>query len=177
MKQNVKEMDISDNGIELIVHFEGIFLTAYMDPVHVPTIGIGRIKGVTKEDVAKKTTITRAEAYAFLREDLEDEAKRFLKAWIEAPLLQCQYDALVSFCYNRGAGRFREKLVDLVNHGDMATAADVLLLYDYAKKDGKRVTLEGLARRRAAERLLFLGKDWRPLEDVKRWREIAKKLG
>ena len=176
-RHNVKEMDISDDGIDLIVHFEGIFLKAYMDPVGVPTIGIGRIKGVTKADVINKRTITKQEAYDFLREDLEDEAKRYLKAWIHVPLLQCQYDALVSFCYNRGAGRFREKIVDQVNAEKWKEAADTLLEYDYSRKNGKKVILEGLARRRAAERLLFQGRDWTPLKEVRKWREIAKKLG
>ncbi len=176
-RHSVKGMEISDNGIDLIVHFEGIFLKAYIDPVGVPTIGIGRIKGVTKEDVFHKRTITKEQAYEYLREDLEDEAKRFIRAWIHVPLLQCQYDALVSFCYNRGAGRFREKMVDLVNAEKWKEAADTLLLYDFAKRDGKRVVLEGLARRRAAERLLFQGREWHPLKDVKHWRETAKKLG
>ena len=36
-------MEISENCLELIKHYECLYLKAYLDPVKIPTIGFGTI--------------------------------------------------------------------------------------------------------------------------------------
>ena len=45
-----KQMKISNNGLELIKHFEGCVLTAYKCPAGVWTIGYGHTKDVQPGD-------------------------------------------------------------------------------------------------------------------------------
>lgn len=171
---------ISQDGIDLIVHFEGIYLKAYLDSVNCPTIGIGRIKGVTHEDVKRGRTCTKEEAYAWFREDLEEEAAQYIRAWTKVPLSQCQWDSLCSFVFNRGCGRFRsgdksiglEGVLPFLNRGDYQGAADQLLKFNWAGKDHRY--LLGLDRRRYAEREMFIGGDWRKFDSVAQFKVWKK---
>lgn len=131
----------SQKGIDLIKSFEGCRLTAYKCPAGVWTIGYGHTAGVFAGQ-----TITNAQAELFLKSDLE----KFEKAVINTNLNlnQNQFDALVSFAYNCGAGN----LVKLVKGRTVDQIADKLLLYN--KANGK--VLAGLTRRRTAERNLYL---------------------
>lgn len=137
-------MKTSQNGINLIKKFEGCRLTAYK-PVPTEqfyTIGYGHYGA----DVAPNMTITQAAADALLVKDLERFEYQVNDTGLS--LNQNQFDALVSFTYNCG-GR---NLLQLVKNRTLAQIADALLLYN--KAGGK--VLEGLNRRRKAERELFL---------------------
>jgi lysozyme len=73
-------------------------------------------------------------------------------------LRQCEFDACVSLAYNIGEAAFgRSTLCSLLNLGRKREAADQFPLWN---KAGGRV-LQGLVRRRAAERSLFVGEAWR----------------
>ena len=66
---------------------------------------------------------------------------------------QNQFDALVSLCFNIGAGNFRSStLLRVLNAGNLMAAADQFLVWD---KVAGQVS-DGLVRRRAAERALFV---------------------
>jgi lysozyme len=153
-----KEQAINEAGIALIKHFEGCSLHAYLDSVKVETIGWGRIVYDNGRKVKLGDTCTQAEADQWLLEDIEKDGAHYVKAWVTAPLTSDQFSALVSFTYNRGAGRLKEKLVGLLNSGQAAQAAEALLSYDYAGTPPR--VLPGLTRRRKAERELFLSGDW-----------------
>ena len=144
-------MAINVASLNLIKSFEGCKLTAYLCPANVPTIGWGHTKTVTKADVGKKT-ITQSEADALLLSDLvtyENAVKRLVKV----PLSENQYGALVSFTYNLGQGNLANStLLKKLNAKDYKGAADEFS--KWTKVGGK--TLNGLVRRRAAERALFL---------------------
>jgi GH24 family phage-related lysozyme (muramidase) len=134
----------SQNGIDLIKRFEGCRLTAYK-PVAAEkyyTIGYGHYG----PDVVKGMKITQAQADAFLNADL----KKYENAVNSTKLVlnQNQFDALVSFTYNCGAGNLKK----LVTNRSMSQIADALLCYN--KGSGK--VLAGLTWRRQAERSLFL---------------------
>ena len=134
-------MKTSNNGIELIKKFEGCRLTSYQCPSGVWTIGYGHTAGV-----CKGMTITQQKAEEYLKSDLSKYEK-----YVEATgltLNQNQFDALVSFTYNCGNGNLKK----LIANRTLSQIADALLLYN--KASGK--VLEGLKRRRAAERDLFL---------------------
>lgn len=140
-------MRISDAGLALIKQAEGGELTAYQDAAGVWTIGYGHTRGVKAGD-----RITQAQAEALLREDIR-VAETVVSTNVKTALTQHQADALCSFVFNLGAGHFvRSALLKKLNAGDINGAADEFSRWIYA--DGKR--LNGLVRRRAAERALFL---------------------
>lgn len=142
----------SEQGIALIQHFEGLRLKAYLCPGNVWTIGYGHTQGVRQGD-----RITPAEANRLLRMDL-DEYEEDVNYMVNAPLNQQQFDALVSFTFNLGGGNLkRSTLLIKLNALDYDGAADEFPRW---KKSGGRI-LPGLITRRAAERALFLGQDWR----------------
>lgn len=134
-------MKTSRKGIELIKKFEGCRLTAYKCPGGVWTIGYGHTKGVTMG-----MTITQEEADNLLAQDLK-EFETYVKK-LKLKLNQHQFDALVSFTYNCGPG----SLKTLVLNRNLEEIADALLLYN--RSGG--VVLNGLVKRREAERELFL---------------------
>lgn len=133
---------------EIVKEFEGLKLEAYKCPAGVWTIGYGHTRGVIPGDA-----ITEAEAEVFLAEDLED-SEDAVNAYVDVKLNQNQFDALVSFVYNLGAGDFRSStLLRKLNSGDYLGSANEFKRWN--KSGG--VVLNGLVRRRAAEANLFIG--------------------
>lgn len=92
-------MHIGDKGLDLIASYEGYRLEAYKNPGESNyTIGYGHCG----PDVYEGQKITRIEALSFFRKDLESTEKyvdKYVKSFVPN---QNQYDALVSYCYNRG---------------------------------------------------------------------------
>lgn len=143
-------MQTSQTGIELIKKFEGCRLKAYraLPSEKLYTIGYGHY-GVTDPN----TTITQKEADELLKKDLlkfETKVNRVNERY-SYNFNQNEFDALVSFAYNIGS------IQQLTSNGTRAKSviADKMLLY--VKAGGVR--LDGLARRRRAERELFLTPD------------------
>lgn len=137
-------MRTSSKGVSLIKQFEGCRLKAYKCPAGVWTIGYGHTDGVNKGD-----TITQQTADDYLRDDLAKYENAVLKYDSIYHFNQNQFDALVSFTYNCGAGNLK----NLTQSGKrtIAQIGEKLLLYN--KAGG--VVLLGLHRRRAAEKELF----------------------
>lgn len=139
-------MLISNNGINLIKKFEGLELKAYKDSVGILTIGYGHTHGVKAGDV-----ITGQQADTFLREDAQ-VAELAVNTNVKVKLTQGQFDALVSFIFNLGAGNFvKSTLLKKLNAGDYAGAADEF--GKWVNAGGK--PLPGLVKRRAAEKEMF----------------------
>lgn len=140
-----------DSGKKLIKEFEGFRATAYLCPAGVWTVGYGTTR-IGGKPVKDGTKITTEEAETFLEQDLkrfEDGVNRL----VQVEITQNQFDALVSFVYNLGIGSLQKStLLKKLNAGLFAEAAEQFLKWD--KSDGK--SLPGLARRRKAERDLFL---------------------
>ena len=145
-------MQTSENGIALIKQFEGCKLTAYQDSVGVWTIGYGWTQPVDGKPIRAGMTIKQETAERLLKTGLvsyESDVSRLVKVG----LTQGQFDALVSFTYNLGARSLSiSTLLRKLNVGDYAGAADEFLRWN--KAGGK--VLNGLTRRREAERALFL---------------------
>lgn len=145
-------MQTSDKGIALIKQFEGCKLTAYQDSVGVWTIGYGWTQPVDGKPIRDGMTIKQETAERLLKTGLvsyESDVSRLVKVG----LTQGQFDALVSFTYNLGARSLSTStLLRKLNTGDYAGAADEFLRWN--KAGGK--VLNGLTRRREAERALFL---------------------
>ena len=136
-------MKTSQKGIDLIKKFEGCKLTAYKCPAGIWTIGYGHTG-----DVKQGQTITRDYAETLLRSDLVKFELKVSKYDPQYNWNQNEFDALVSFAYNIGN---IDQLTDRGNRSREKIAEKILL---YNKAAGQ--VLNGLIRRRNAERELFL---------------------
>lgn len=144
-------MKTSQSGLDFIADHEGLELTAYPDPGSGGepwTIGVGHTGGVKPGD-----TCTKHEALQWLAEDVETAEKAVLRM-VDVPLSQNQFDALVSFVFNCGAGNFEKStLRRLLNDLDYDGAKGQFPRWD--KAAGK--VMAGLTKRRHAEAALFDG--------------------
>lgn len=141
-------MNISENGLKIIKNFEGCRLKAYKCPAGVWTIGYGH----TGCDVKESLVITQEQAEHYLQNDVIIHSKNVTRL-VKVPITQNQFDALVSFEYNVGYGNFASStMLKLINQNKFPEAAQQFDRWVYANK--KR--LEGLAKRRQAEKELFL---------------------
>ena len=141
-------MQISAAGLALIKQYEGYRGSVYKDVAGFPTIGYGH-KLTAGESYPKG--ITEAQATAILLNDVAG-AEQAVNTLVKVPLTQGQFDALVSFTYNLGAGTLqRSTLLALLNAGRYAAVPGEMVLFD--KAGGKVV--EGLRERREAEGRLW----------------------
>lgn len=142
-------MKTGDRGLALIKSFEGLRLEAYRDAAGILTIGYGS----TGPHVTPGLRITEDRAEELLRADVE-RFERAVEAMVRLPLKQHEFDALVSFCYNVGAGAFSNStLLREMNLGNRLKVGQEFVKWIYA---GGR-PLRGLLRRRLTEALLFIG--------------------
>ncbi len=139
-------MKTSDKGIELIERYEGLRLTAYkcVSTEKYYTIGYGHYGA----DVTAGMQITQAQAEAYLKQDLATAEAAVTKYCTGFTPNQNQYDALVSFTYNCGAGNLNK----LVTGRTVTTIAEKIT--EYTHSGGK--VLAGLVKRRAEEKALFI---------------------
>jgi len=163
-------MRISAEGIQLIKDFEGLRLEAYIDVAGVATIGYGHTASVRRSDAVHKPRkrITEQEAEDLLRMDLE-WAEACVRKHVRKPLKQNHYDALVSFTYNLGCTALRKSSVlKHVHRGDDFKASESFMLWvkAWSPKQQRLVTLNGLVRRRKAERILFERFPLPPVSDL-----------
>lgn len=139
-------------GLDLIKQFEGLRLKAYDDGVGVWTIGYGTIRYPNGVRVKSGDTCTKEQAEQYLKTDL-DSFENVINTKVKVTLTQNQFDALACFVYNVGATNFSNStLLRKLNAKDYSGAADQLLRWN--KAGGK--VMNGLTRRREAERKLFL---------------------
>ena len=132
-------MNISQEGISLIKKFEGCELEAYQCAAGVWTIGYGSTKDVKEGD-----TLTQKEADNLLLHEMQ-EYEGYIKELIKVPLKQNQFDALVSWTFNLGAGNLNSStMLKKLNNQEYDEVAPQMKRWN--KANGK--VLEGLIRRR-----------------------------
>jgi lysozyme len=118
-------LEPSQTLIERLTASEGCKLTAYWD-VNGFSIGYGH----HGPDVVEGTTWTEAQAQAALASDLA-LVGREVKALVNVPLTQGQFDALTDWTYELGSGRLQHStLLKLLNAGDYRGAGQQLLAWD-----------------------------------------------
>lgn len=146
---NIKMGMLEFRSWDLLKSHEGLRLKAYMPtPNDVWTIGYGHTKTAKPGMV-----ITAARALELLDGDIA-WAEHAVRRLVTVPLKQHQFDALVSFAYNVGAGAFgRSTLLRMLNAHDYDGAAGQFPRWN---KQAGRV-LAGLTKRRAEEQALFKG--------------------
>ena len=149
---------VSAAGENLVKTFEGLedgdleppVLQPYLCPAGEPTIGYGHLIRPGEADDFKHG-IDQAIAEDLLRMDLE-AAERAVLRLIDVPLEDGQFDALVDFTFNLGAGALQAStLRRVINRGDHGAAPAQFRRWVYAK--GRR--LAGLVRRRDAEATIY----------------------
>lgn len=143
----VNNLTYSGTGLVLTEQFEGLRLSAYQDQVGVWTIGYGH----TGNDVTPDLTITQAQAEQLLQQDVAS-ACSCVNNNVAVQLSQDEFNALVDFVFNLGAGAFEgSTLLRDLNAGNFSGAATQFDAWDHA---GGAV-VAGLLRRRQAETALF----------------------
>lgn len=140
-------MRIGAQGLALIKHFEGFSAVPYEDVAGLRTIGYGHLLRAGEE----WREVSRAEAEALLQQDVW-AAERGVARFIEVPLAQYQFDALVSFTFNLGVGALqRSALRRCVNRQAHEEVPGQLMRWVWA--GGRKWA--GLQRRREAEARLY----------------------
>jgi lysozyme len=155
----VKVKGISNNCVKLIMHFECMgdmknYLKAYKDSANIWTIGAGTTIYPDGYRVKEGDVISPDEANDYLTHDLR-HAIDTVDALTTDALEQHQFDALVSFVYNLGAGNYRvSTLRKLVNESPKNYKAIIpeFLKWDYSNHK----ELSGLTRRRKAEAYMYV---------------------
>ncbi|MBQ5888817.1 MAG: lysozyme [Bacteroidaceae bacterium] len=147
-------MKISEYTEEVLKEHEGLRLKAYRCPSGVLTIGYGHTKNVKPGDVIDKET-----AHRFFVEDVEDVERLLDAERYSSALSQGQYDALVSFIFNLGWGKFRSSTLRkklLCNVDDLSIPNEFRRwIYGTDPKTGKKVKLPGLVKRREWEAQMY----------------------
>ena len=177
-------MKISEKAIELLHGLEGCRLTAYDDrypnkllTIHdsisgTLTIGFGH----TGADVVIGQTITKERANELFKVDIA-RFERQVTALLKVDTSQNQFDALVLFAYNLGAGALgnakkNSTLLNLHNAGDFENAGKEFKKWCNQRQGGVLVPLAGLVRRRFSEALLYSTGVVNP--SPAGWRDYAK---
>lgn len=139
-------MKISENGLKLIIDFEGFCpkATKAVKTEKYYTIGYGHYG----KDVDENQSITKEQALSLLKKDIKRFETKVMKYNDCYNFTQNEFDALVSFSYNVG------NIDQLTAKGTRTKKeiADAMLLY--IKSSGN--VLNGLRKRRNKERELFL---------------------
>lgn len=111
-------MKLSPEGSEILIMREGLRLKAYKDTKGIWTVGVGH----TGPEVVEGLVITKEKAHELFQKDVtwaEDAVNA-----VKVPLSQNQFDALVSFVFNVGAGAFkRSTMLKMLKAGDYVGAA------------------------------------------------------
>jgi lysozyme len=149
---------LSRAGAEFIAGFEGLVLHLYNDPARHCTVGIGHLVHLghcdgRPSEAPFRDGVTRERAYDLFRADVAT-FERAIQRHIRVPLNQPQFDALLSWAFNCGAGVLRTStLARRLNAGDYDSVPGELLRWNRAGRPPR--PLAGLTRRRRAEGELF----------------------
>lgn len=149
-------MKVSERGIKLIKHHEGIRNRPYRCAAGLYTVGVGHLIGDGKSlPESWNRTFSKEEIDGLLKSDLRRFELGIHKMLPNVPLRQCEFDSLVSFAFNLGLGTFqRSTLRQALLRGDKKAAMESLV--KYCRAGGK--ILRGLQIRRMDEKALFEGK-------------------
>lgn len=148
----------------LAMKWEALRLRPYLDVGGIPTIGYGttRYPNGVKVTMADKQ-IVFADAVAFFHFSMQRVNTSMMKL-ITYKLTVFEQAACADLVYNIGVGvhdgikgDFADStLLHRLNAGDISGAANQFAVWNKATVDGKKVAVQGLSNRRAADRDMFL---------------------
>lgn len=143
---------MNKEGIEILKHFEGCELTAYICPAKKITIGYGNTYYQDKSPVKIGDTITQEQADILL-EMILVEFETGLDKLITVSINENQRSALISFAYNLGVNALKNSTLLKKVNGNPNDPTIVAEFLKWNKGGGK--VLAGLTRRRQAEAALY----------------------
>ena len=144
-------MRTGDTGLNLIKGYEGLRMSAHYTPGEEWTVGYGHTS-----TARHGMSVTESDAERLLRDDVAP-IEKLIADTVRAPLSQNEHDALVSLIFNIGEDNWRRSTaLRKLNEGDKLAAASAFEMWSKAHVNGELVSLDGLIRRRAAEKSLFL---------------------
>ncbi|RYY99626.1 MAG: lysozyme [Chitinophagaceae bacterium] len=143
--------------VDFIKAHEGLRLSAYQDSAGIWTIGYGTIRYADQSPVRPGDLIDPTKAEALLAMEVEEKSATVRNMIQNPSLTQNQFDALVSFAYNVGAGALRSStLLKRVNANPSdPSIREAFLMWNKAHVDGKLVEIDGLTKRRDEEADLY----------------------
>ena len=151
---------LSAKGIEMIKGFEGFRAAMYNDPVGHCTIGYGTLlhQGNCNGHASEQpflNGISKEQASALLLEEANG-FQRIINDTVKVELNQNQYDSLISFIYNIGAGSFKQStLLKELNKKNYTAVPGEMRKWTKGRVDGQLVDLPGLVKRRNVEADVF----------------------
>ena len=138
---------------DLVEHFEGVKLNAYLDSASIATIGIGTTVYPSGLPVKMGDKCTVDQAYEYLKHHVAKNVK------IEGEFRQHEYDAILSLVYNIGQWAFNKstlkKIID-AKRTDENSIYNAFLMWNKASVKGVKIEIDGLTRRRKSEAFLFI---------------------
>lgn len=144
-------MKTGDTGLNLIKGYEGLRMSAHYTPNEEWTVGYGHTASARHG-----LSVTEGDAERLLRQDVQP-IEKLIADTVRAPLNQNEHDAIVSLVFNIGEENWkRSTVLRKLNEGDKLGAARAFEMWSKARVNGELVSLDGLVRRRAAEKSLFL---------------------
>lgn len=151
----INTLSISKKGLEFIQGWEKLGLQPYDDSEGYCTIGWGHLiarkscASLTNDAIYKpyKDGISRLSADALMAEDIR-KVEDIVKARVQVPMFQHEYDALVSLIFNLGGFTKCPKLLSKLNTKDYSGCCD-----EFA--DITNGGTSGLVKRRKAEMNIF----------------------
>lgn len=147
------KLTASSKCYDIIKHYEGCELEAYLCPAGIPTIGYGSTFYADGKPVKLGDKITQQQADELLPA-LVNKFAISVNNGLKVDIKQYQFDALVSLTYNIGIGNFRKStLLGLINK----KAADFQIASEFAKwNKSNGEVLKGLVKRRKSEATLYI---------------------
>ena len=140
-------MKTSEHGKQLLAEWEGVKTQVYQDSAELATIGVGHL--LTKQERASGKIVidgqqveyahglSKAQVMALMTQDLA-RFEQTVNSAVTVELSQNQFDALVCFCFNIGAGAFKDStLLKELNKGNYDAVPGQL--GKWVKADGKSV--------------------------------------
>jgi len=161
--QSSGSYQISNNGIQFIVSYEGITNMVYQDVAGLKQIGIGHLLTPTEiagnfvtvgqTNIPLTTALSDIQCYTLLNQDLIMK-QQTVRNSVTVNITQNQFDALVSLCFNIGDSSFKSSsLVKNINAGNFDLATNGFLSWIVVNGSNS----PGLLNRRRAEAGNFRG--------------------
>lgn len=150
-------MKVSQEGFEFLKKHEAVKNHVYKDVAGKDTIGVGHLLtrselssgkiSILGKSVKYKDGLTDQQVDDLFKQDLIPREK-IVESYVRVPLMQNQFDALVSFVFNVGRGAFGQStLLKVLNQGKYDEVPAQLRRWIYS--GGKKI--DGLINRREAE--------------------------
>ncbi|EDL52612.1 putative lysozyme protein R of prophage CP-933K [Vibrio mediterranei AK1] len=151
------ELSVSENGLRHIANEEGCRLKPYQCSADVWTAGLGHTQSINQD-----TKLTEQQVAELFVKDIA-VAERVVNKHITQTPTQGEYDMMVSFVFNLGAGNFtRSTLLKKFNQGDHQGACNEYPRWVFVNSKDCRLAesnCAGIPKRRSKERDVCLN-DW-----------------